>query len=199
MPQLILNANSCKMEFTEEQLLLRALSRGDEKAFEVLFMRYFPRVKRFISGLLQDEITAEDFAQDILLKMWQKRVEMEKVENLNAYLYRASRNVVYQHLRHILLVNEYGERQQESHFRQQNEGAEGIEENMFAEELLLLIQHTVEQMPAQRKRIYEMSRKEGKNNDEIAQLLAINKRTVENHLTQALADIRKMLKHFYLF
>lgn len=70
---------------------------------------------------------------------------------------------------------------------------------MFAEELLLLIQHTVEQMPAQRKRIYEMSRKEGKNNDEIAQLLAINKRTVENHLTQALADIRKMLKHFYLF
>ena len=176
------------MEFTEEQILLRALSRGDEKAFEVLFMRYFPRVKRFISGLLQDDITAEDFAQDILL-----------IENLNAYLYRTSRNAVYQHLRHILLVNEYGEKQQENLSRQQNEGAGNIEENMFAEELLLLIQHTVEQMPAQRKRIYEMSRKEGKNNDEIAQLLAINKRTVENHLTQALADIRKMLKHFYLF
>mgnify|MGYP000653536832 CR=1 FL=1 len=72
------------MEFTEEQILLRALSRGDEKAFEVLFMRYFPRVKRFISGLLQDDITAEDFAQDILLKLWQKREEMAKIENLNA-------------------------------------------------------------------------------------------------------------------
>ena len=161
------------MEFTEEQILLRALSRGDEKAFEVLFMRYFPRVKRFISGLLQDDITAEDFAQDILLKLWQKREEMAKIENLNAYLYRTSRNAVYQHLRHILLVNEYGEKQQENLSRQQNEGAGNIEENMFA--------------------------KEGKNNDEIAQLLAINKRTVENHLTQALADIRKMLKHFYLF
>lgn len=69
------------MEFTEEQILLRALSRGDEKAFEVLFMRYFPRVKRFISGLLQDDITAEDFAQDILLKLWQKREEMAKFEN----------------------------------------------------------------------------------------------------------------------
>lgn len=187
------------MEFMEEHILLRALSRGDEKAFEVLFMRYFPRVRRFISGLLQDEATAEDFAQDILLKMWQKREEMEKIENLNAYLYRASRNAVYQHLRHILLVNDYGEKQQEKRSRQQGDGAECIEEIMFAEELLLLIQHTVEQMPAQRKRIYEMSRKEGKNNDEIARLLAINKRTVENHLTQALADIRKMLKHFYLF
>ena len=49
-----------------------------------------PRVKRFISGLLQDDITAEDFAQDILLKLWQKREEMAKIENLNAYLYRTS-------------------------------------------------------------------------------------------------------------
>ena len=187
------------MEFTEEQLLLIALSRGDEKAFEVLFMRYFPRVKRFISGLLQDEITAEDFSQDILLRIWQKREEMVKVENLSAYLYQASRNAVYQHLRHVLLVNEYGEKQQEVLSNVSGSGVQDIEENMFAEELLLLIQHTVEQRPAQRRKIYEMSRKEGKTNDEIAQLLTISKRTVENHLTQALSDIRKMLKHFFLF
>ena len=132
-----------------------------------------------------------------------ERLTADQIATIQAFAkknaYRTSRNAVYQHLRHILLVNEYGEKQQENLSRQQNEGAGNIEENMFAEELLLLIQHTVEQMPAQRKRIYEMSRKEGKNNDEIAQLLVINKRTVENHLTQALADIRKMLKHFYLF
>lgn len=187
------------MEFTEEQLLLLALSRGDEKAFEVLFMRYFPRVKCFISGLLQDEITAEDFSQDILLRIWQKREEMVKVENLNAYLYQASRNAVYQHLRHLLLVNEYEEKQQKTFSHISNDDVHDIEENMFAEELLLLVQHTVSKMPTQRKKIYEMSRKEGKSNDEIAQLLAINKRTVENHLTQALSDIRKVLKHFFLF
>ena len=162
-------------------------------------MRYFPRVKRFISGLLQDEITAEDFSQDILLRIWQKREEMVKVENLSAYLYQASRNAVYQHLRHVLLVNEYGEKQQEVLSNVSGSGVQDIEENMFAEELLLLVQHTVEQMPAQRRKIYEMSRKEGKTNDEIAQLLTISKRTVENHLTQALSDIRKMLKHFFLF
>ena len=48
------------MEFTEEQILLRALSRGDEKAFEVCLCVISRRVKRFISGLLQDDITAED-------------------------------------------------------------------------------------------------------------------------------------------
>ena len=40
------------MEFTEEQILLRALSRGDEKAFEVLFMRYFPTYQHFIGERL---------------------------------------------------------------------------------------------------------------------------------------------------
>lgn len=161
-------------------------------------MRYFPRVKRFISGLLQDDISAEDFAQDILLKLWQKREEMAKIENLNAYLYRTSRNAVYQHLRHILLVNEYGEKQQE------NLSVSRMRVRETSEEICLPKNYCYDTAygranAAQRKRIYEMSRKEGKNNDEIAQLLAINKRTVENHLTQALADIRKMLKHFYLF
>ena len=96
-------------------------------------------------------------------------------------------------------MNEYGEKQQEVLSNVSGSGVQDIEENMFAEELLLLVQHTVEQMPAQRRKIYEMSRKEGKTNDEIAQLLTISKRTVENHLTQALSDIRKMLKHFFLF
>ena len=62
-----------------------------------------------------------------------------------------------------------------------------------AKELELLITIAVERMPPQRQRIYKMSREQGMSNDEIAASLCINKRTVENHLTQALADIRKLL------
>ena len=48
-------------------------------------------------------------------------------------------------------------------------------------------------MPPQRQRIYKMSREQGMSNDEIAASICIKKRTNENHLTQALADIRKLL------
>ena len=51
-----------------------------------------------------------------------------------------------------------------------------------------------ENMPPQRKQIFKMSRKEGLSNEEISLKLNINKRTVENHITQALADLRKVLK-----
>lgn len=183
----------------EEQNYIKALSGGDEHAFSFLFSLYFPKVKRFIASLLQDEAAAEDLSQDIFVRVWLNRSSMELVENFNAYLYQAARNAVYQYIRRALLFQEYGEKQQQAAYYKEREEHDSIEEVLCADELELLIQITVEKMPLQRRRIYEMSRKEGKSNEEIANLLMISKRTVENHLTQALADIRKILKMLILF
>ena len=68
-----------------------------------------------------------------------------------------------------------------------------VEDLVFSHELEELMDKAVDTMPEQRKRVFCMSRKQGMSNDEIAASLCINKRTVENHLTQALADIRKLL------
>jgi RNA polymerase sigma-70 factor (ECF subfamily) len=48
-------------------------------------------------------------------------------------------------------------------------------------------------MPPQRKRIFVMSRKEGIPNNEIASQLSISQRTVENHITQAINDLKKVI------
>ena len=71
-----------------------------------------------------------------------------------------------------------------------------IEEELYAKELEFLISVAVEKMPPQRKQIYRMSRVDGLSNDEIAARMSISKRTVENHLTLALADIRKIIGFF---
>lgn len=72
------------------------------------------------------------------------------------------------------------------------------EEALFARELQGIISRIVEQMSPQRKLIYQMSREQGLSNDEIATRLNISKRTVENHLTAALAILRKVLYLFFL-
>ena len=183
----------------EESFYLNAIANGDEEAFTKVFLLYFSKVKRFISGLLQNDFAAEDLSQNIFIKLWQNRRNLAEIKNLNAYLFKSARNEVFQYIRHELVVREY----QETHYERVLKDEENIfsipDETFDAEELSLLIQLAVEDMPAQRKKIYKMSREEGQSNEEISRELNINKRTVENHLTQALADIRKIVRQFFLF
>ncbi len=187
------------MRSEDEHNLLRQLGEGDENAFASLYVRHFPKVKRFIESLLQDPDEAMDLAQDIFIRIWQKRTDMPKIDNLNAYLYTASRHAVADHVRHLIMAKAHDDslllRAQTADFSRQS----SIEEDLHVRELGLLIRNAVNRMPTQRKRVYEMSREQGKSNDEIAMRLSISKRTVENHLTQALAYLRKTLREVRIF
>ena len=72
------------------------------------------------------------------------------------------------------------------------------QEQIEAQDLRLLIDMIVENMPPQRQTIYRMSREEGLSNDEIAERLGLQKKTVENTLNLALRQIREMLKFLIL-
>jgi RNA polymerase sigma-70 factor (ECF subfamily) len=57
----------------------------------------------------------------------------------------------------------------------------------------MLIYRAVNKMPDQRRKIFMLSRYKGVPNAEIAEMAGISIRTVENHITNALADIRLIL------
>lgn len=177
----------------EDALFLKALSQGNMRAFDVIFNKYFPKIKRFLCGFLDSEEEAEDLSQDIFVKLWQNRSVLEGVDNLNTYLYRVARNTVYSYFERTtkaeIPVDELPE----------IPTSESLEETLFAKELEDLINLTVEQMPLQRKTIFMMSRRDGLNNQEIADRLKLSKRTVETHISAALNDIRKVLPLLLLF
>jgi RNA polymerase sigma-70 factor (ECF subfamily) len=68
-----------------------------------------------------------------------------------------------------------------------------IEESYYAQEKELIIRLAVCQMPEQRRRIFEMSRYMGMDNQTIATTLNLSKKTVENHLTLALKTLRSII------
>ena len=178
----------------DEKYLLDALSRNDKKAFEKLFMTYYPKIKRFLTGFLDTQEEGEDLAQDVFVKLWQNRLSFAHVENLNAYLYRMAKNTLYDHI----------EKSGRLYHTCSSElpdisATETIEELIFADELNELIDLKVKQMPPQRRTIFTMSRQDGLSNREIAVRLNISKRTVETHISAALTDIRKILPLISLF
>ena len=83
------------MKFIRKFPVTDADSLESPQKFEGFFLDYYPRVKGFINGLLQDAEEAEDLSQDIFMSLWQNRGNLKQIDNLDAYLFRIARNAVY--------------------------------------------------------------------------------------------------------
>ena len=181
------------MELPEEQHILREIARGNIKAFEQLFFDYQPRLVYFLVGLTHDKEISRDISQDLFLSIWKDREKLRDVRSFSSYLFQMARFTVYDYFDRLAVSEKYT-----NEFLLEASISQSEEEAMFARELQSIISRTVERMSPQRKLIYQMSREQGLSNDEIATRLNISKRTVENHLTAALAILRKVLYLFFL-
>jgi RNA polymerase sigma-70 factor (ECF subfamily) len=172
---------------------LKDLKKGDRKAFEAVFLSYFDRVKRFIAGLVRYEEDAEDLAQDIFAKIWTGRETLDTNLSFHSLLYVMARNAAFNYLKHKLVQINYAEEYI------QPEEADTPEKQMFAKEIALLTEMALNRMPEKRREIYRLSRNQGLSNDEIANRLNVSKKTVENNLSMALCEIRKIISLAVIF
>ncbi|MDD6438573.1 MAG: RNA polymerase sigma-70 factor [Prevotella sp.] len=163
---------------------------GDAQTFKSLFLHWQPKLQAFIHGFVKDEETAKDLCSDIFLKLWLRREEIPGVSNIGAFLFRMAKNAIYNHFEHCSVAERYA-----SHILKQPLKVDNPEEQLFADQLQERINIIIENLPRQRQTVYKMSREQGFTNEEIAQRLNINRRTVENHITAALAAMRLKIHH----
>ena len=178
------------MEKNEKELLEALVIQGrDRYAFAALYKKYAGKCFSFIRSMTKDEDVAKDLVHDIFVKVWCRREVISKVDSFSSYLFRMSKNAVLDLYESNAINRKYVARQlmcQEG-FRSY------VDEKVNLHDLQLLIWSAVEAMPEQRRKVFSMSRYKGLPNSEIAEMLGISIRTVENHVTNALADIRAVL------
>ncbi len=155
------------------------------KSFDTFFLTWQPKLLYFTERLLKDHEAARDMCQEIFLKAWKMRDILSDMQDPGSYLFKMARNAVYNHFEHAKVNERYAQETLRS-----KEVSYEAEEQLFAEQLAGMIEQTIAAMPEQRKRVWRMSRDEGMGNDEIAARLNISKRTVENHLSNALRQLR---------
>ena len=160
----------------EKEILLR-LSEGDEKAFRHIFRTYYSKIKSFSYGFLKDGDEAEELTQMIFIKLWEKKEAFASVNNFDSYMFTLSKYTLLNYIEAAPDVSDTTTPYDE----------------IVANDLKLLVDLTVSEMPPQRKQIFHLSRQEGLTNDEIAVKLGIQKKTVENHLNLALKELRNVI------
>ena len=170
------------------QTIIRRLSEGDQSAFRAVFEYYFPRVWEFVRRIVKSDAIAEDVTQDVFVKIWERRELFGiEVHSFHNYIYVMSRNAAINAIRRTGRVTPLAKDALNS------VSPQSLEEDYYAREKELIIRLTVCRMPEQRRRIFEMSRYMGLDNQTIATTLNLSKKTVENHLTLALRTLRSVL------
>lgn len=173
--------------WTDEQLVDQ-IKLGDEAAFQHIYHKYVTKLYASAYNLLRDQTACEEIVQELFIELWVKRHQLE-IENLNAYLYTATRNRVLMGLRakKIELDNAALD------FLESHYSADGL---IMEKQLNQEIDEAIQELPEKCREVFILSRKQQLSNREIAELMNISVKTVENQITKALQKLRGSLKHY---
>jgi len=173
---------------TESEILLR-LKAGDELALQELMSRYKGPLAVSMSRLIKSREDIEELLQELFLRVWRNRDNLD-TERYRGYLYKIAENLVYDRLRKAAREK----RLSVDYFTHIIEAYSHIEEGIFGKEMLEVLQRGIQQLPEQRRKVFELCKIEGKSYEEVSQLLSISVSTVNSHITNANASIKAYFK-----
>lgn len=165
---------------------------SDKAKFEKIFLQYFPKVRMFAAALLKSEQEAEDVAQDVFVKLWEQP-DLWEGDLVRSYLYAMVRNHIFNRIKRKNIENKYIDTQTNQLFWEELVEFKDPLNDIYHEELKLLLKLTLEQMPGKRRKIFEMSRFQHLSNRAIAEKTGLSVRTVEQHIYLALKELKKIL------
>lgn len=155
------------------------------KAFEAMYRRLQPALFRYAKFQLGDEEEADETVQDVFLAVWNKRDRLTFDDTLKAYLYRAVRNHAINRLKKSKLDTTEIDDRVMGMPHEDDSGA------AYRQELLGQVFKQIDTLPESCREIFLMSRMEGLSHKEIAEILELSPKTIENQVGIALKKIRK--------
>ncbi|GAB4004003.1 sigma-70 family RNA polymerase sigma factor [Spirosoma migulaei] len=167
----------------------------DEKAFDQLVEARYRLLFNYATRFTRDRDLIKDCVQDLFLELWNRRKAIVETPYVTIYLIKALRNNLLRKLR------------RETGWRSTTE--EGIEaESMLTDDLTAenewiagetlinteqSLRRAVAQLPKRQQEVVFLKFYEGLSNDDIAQVMEIEKQTVANFLYRAMNQLRTFL------
>jgi len=155
--------------------------------FKDLYDKYFDVIRTFIFYRCGNTDTASDIAQDVFVKIWEKREQLND-DNLKSLLYKMANDMVISNYRK---AKNYVDFEQSMAF--EPDRAASPEEELYFEELASAYAQALEKMPETQRTVFLMSRNDEMKYHEIAECLNISVKAVEKRMSAALQFLRNEL------
>ncbi len=161
--------------------------------FEDLFHIYYCSLLAFANKYTNDRQASEDIVQDVFMALWMKRDTINFNDPIKPYLYKATYNKSITYL-NSLQENVNIDEQNIKLQLQQKIISFDLQDSLLLKEVSEEIISCVDTLPEQCRKVFLLSRGQGLKNKEIALQLNISEKTVEGHISKALAEIRSHLR-----
>lgn len=172
----------------DEPRLVAQLQSGDAQAFEVVFRAYAGPLCDLAFGYVRSRDTAEEVVQELFVWLWANRHAFRPPHGLRAYLFGAVRNRSLNVLR-----DEATAERAASELARGSGSAAPADAIVIASDLEAAVQSAVDGMPARCREVFTLVRTQSLSYADVAAILGIAPKTVEVHMSRALAILRVQL------
>lgn len=159
----------------------------DLQQFEIKILPLKNKIYRLAKALLNNPSEAEDAVQDIYLKLWSSRNELDKAENLTGLSLQIARNHCIDKLRSFnrvqfsdLVDNDINPSNERSPYEQAEQ-----------KDLVNNVKKLISALPEQQRLVIHLRDVEGLEMDEIATITGMTENAIKVYLSRARQSIRK--------
>lgn len=143
---------------------------------------------RFAASMLRNPQESEDIAQEVLIKLWNRRSELNVINNLEAWAIRATRNLAIDRMRHsswrtgdVDALHDHAARELSAETKvEQREAIDAV----FA---------CMEDLPEVQRSVLHLREVEEKSYEEIGEALQLSAAQVKVYLHRARKKVRQRL------
>lgn len=160
--------------------------------FSELFRAEFVRLCYYANTFVQEIDVSRDIVQDVFVSFWDVNIDGKDKGDLLRLLFKSVRNRSLDYLKRQKVKHKY-----KSEILQNLIIYSDVDYGDYeVKELSVKIEEEINKLPKQTSNIFKMSRVEGMTYSEIALKLGVSVKTIEFHISKALAALRIGLKEY---
>ncbi|MDR6782655.1 RNA polymerase sigma-70 factor (ECF subfamily) [Pedobacter africanus] len=172
--------------------LAALLKEGDRLAYTEIFERYSRLLIAHAYRILGDQGEVSDLVQDVMLKLWEKRVLLNLNLPLSGYLFTAVRNRIFNAMSHHKVVGRYAES-----MIAYMEGTHIYSDEQFREkELMALLEKEIGALPDKMREVFILFKMEELSYKEIADRLGISDKTAKQQVYNAVKILKTKIDSY---
>ena len=173
-----------------EREIVEKVAKGDHQAFRIIFDQYKDDLYGYSYKLTKSNVLAEEAVQEVFLKFWQNRRDLNADLSVKAYLYKITKNYLFNMLRNAVYDHQL---KQQLFYNRQNTHY-STEDQLVYHDLETIKNKAIANLPPKMQQIFQMSRIQGLSHQEIAHQLGISQHTVKDQIVKALKSIKEYLR-----